>query len=86
MAQFEDDSCFAPDGSDHGHSHEEIDAAACVCRDAVLRAYREMLGKGHCVDVAASVAVRVLRFHHPELHPPLAHHTVRRWVGQSILH
>jgi hypothetical protein len=54
---------------------------ACDCREAVERAYRELVGRGEPPDHALDAALTVLRWHHPEVAAPDAVAIVGRWVG-----
>lgn len=61
-------------------------SARCPCHEAVTRAYRGMLESGVPVSVAMEAAVRVYRYHHPEVTRDHAHLTVETWVYTGPLH
>ena len=65
---------------DEDDCREAADAARCRCRDAVVRAYSEMLTSGASRHVALDVATRVYRYHHPGAGQALAGDVVETWV------
>lgn len=52
----------------------------CRCHRAVMRAYCGMVDKGEPRTVALEAAIRVFRYHHPEIPAFRAHDTVETWV------
>ncbi len=65
---------------DEDDCREAADVARCRCREAVVRAYSEMLTSGACPQVALDVATRVYRYHHPGAGVQLAGDVVETWV------
>ena len=65
---------------DEDDCREAAEAARCRCRDAVVRAYSEMLTSGASQPVALDVAKRVYRYHHPGAGVQLAGDVVETWV------
>ncbi|MCB9946322.1 MAG: hypothetical protein H6842_00685 [Rhodospirillaceae bacterium] len=66
--------------ADQDDCREAAEAARCRCRDAVVRAYGEMLISGASERVALDVATRVYRYHHPGAGVRLAVDVVETWV------
>jgi len=62
------------------------DAQKCVCKSAVLNAYKGLSAHGHKTAIAA--AMKIYNYHHPEDSLEDSQITVERWVvAQSqILH
>lgn len=60
--------------------------ATCRCQMAVLRAYSSMAQSGAPLRHALDVAVRVYRFHHPEVEAEIAQLRVEMWVQHHTLH
>jgi hypothetical protein len=58
----------------------------CHCHRAVMRAYAEMIAVGAPRTVALEAAVRVFRYHHPEVASFRAHDKVETWVHTGPLH
>jgi len=58
----------------------------CPCHAAVVRAHAGMIASGAPDSVALEAAVRVYRYHHPEVAPGRAHDQVERWVFTGPLH
>jgi hypothetical protein len=56
----------------------------CMCRQAVERAYKTLVGAGHPESMALDAAKRVYRHHHPEDSREMANLTVERWVASRI--
>lgn len=61
-------------------------ALPCRCRDAVTRAYRTLCAAGEPESVAFEAAMRVYRFHHPEMAPGAAAGLVERWIAAGTVH
>ena len=58
----------------------------CNCREAVCRAYREMVARGANHVEAHTVASRVYRHHHPDQPVDQANRLVTRLVEPAALH
>ena len=55
-------------------------AKQCMCKSAVMRAYRE-LRERDILDVDAfESAARIFRYHHPEATPRQSRFTVAEWL------
>ncbi|MBV6633644.1 MAG: hypothetical protein KI792_11515 [Alphaproteobacteria bacterium] len=62
------------------------DTEPCVCKPAVIRAYEGMASSGAPERNAFEVAMRVLRYHHPEMPTDRIKITVERWLHQGEMH
>ena len=58
-------------------------AASCACHEAVIRAYGELKKKNVPNVAAFDSAVKVFRYHHPEIAPLDAKYTVAEWIGEG---
>ncbi len=55
---------------------------SCLCRDATLRAYRELTEAGQREDRAYEAAVRVFRHYHPDRTKVEAYQAVADWLDR----
>jgi len=55
----------------------------CACREAVVRAYGELKEKKVPNIAAFDSAVRIFRYHHPEIPALDARFTVADWIGEG---
>ncbi|MEM6903430.1 MAG: hypothetical protein AAF556_09365 [Pseudomonadota bacterium] len=62
------------------------DTEPCICKPAVIRAYEGMAASGAPERNAFEVAMRVLRYHHPEMPSDRIKITVERWLHQGEMH
>jgi hypothetical protein len=51
-----------------------------ICKQAALRAYRELRARGTTDPAAFHAAVAVYRHHHPETAPRDSHYIVANWI------
>ena len=58
----------------------------CRCRDAVVRAYKEMMASGCSHTDAHMVAARVYSYHHPGYPVDKVHRLIARLVEPGNLH
>mgnify|MGYP006421036343 CR=1 FL=1 len=58
----------------------------CRCRDAVVRAYKEMVANGASNTDAHLVAARVYSYHHPGYPVEKVHRLIARLVEPGNLH
>ena len=58
---------------------------SCQCRDAVLRAYRELKALGQREDHAYDAAVQVFRHYHPKRQRTGAYEVVADWLDRYEL-
>lgn len=58
----------------------------CRCRDAVVRAYREMMASGASQTDAHMVAARVYSYHHPGYPADKVNRLIARLVEPGVLH
>ena len=58
----------------------------CRCQPAVRRAFTGMMTSGGCERTAMDVALRVYRYHHPEVPSVQARDIVQVWVYQGAFH
>lgn len=58
----------------------------CRCRDAVVRAYKEMMANGCSHTDAHMVAARVYCYHHPGYPVDKVHRLIARLVEPNNLH
>ena len=56
---------------------------SCQCRDAALRAYRELMDSGKREDHAYDAAVQVFRYFHPERPRVEAYQVVADWLDRK---
>lgn len=53
-----------------------------ICKQAALRAYRELRARGTTDSAAFHAAVAVYRHHHPETSPRDSNYIVANWVDE----
>ncbi len=58
---------------------------SCQCKDAALRAYRELKGMGDSEGRAYDAAVRIFQHYHPESERIQAYETVGDWLDEHEL-
>ena len=61
-------------------------ASDCRCRDAVLRTYDYLSDANFAESRAFNAALRVYRYHHPEIDAGHARHIVETWLARSAPH
>lgn len=58
----------------------------CRCRNAVLRAYRDLTSEGRNCNCALRICTRIYRYHHPEVESVTAREIVKVWVYEPSIH